>query len=658
MPTVYSYLRFSRPEQIRGDSQRRQLDKSREWAERNNLALDESLHLRDLGISAFRGRNAERGALALFLECIETGRVKPGDYLVLESLDRLTRQRMSSALPLLQGILRTGVCIVTINPERVYTEASVDDLGALVEIIVVLARAYEESAMKSERLSAAWANKRGSADKKKLTRICPQWLQLTGDRTEFEPIPERVEVVQRIFRMAADGMGANGIAKQLNAEQVPTFGRAEFWQISYIKKVLGNRAVLGEYQPHRMQNGKRTAVGDPIPDYFPAIVDESLFYAVQRGTDQRKTQPGRHGKCVTNLFTGLLKDARDGTNLGVVDKGNGPCLVSAAAKSGKHGAVYLSFPYEPFERSLLVWGYDLELGDVLPKQASNLEEELRKAEGKVTDLQHRIATVQEKLGTAGNLDVLLDSLVRLEHQRNEAQQRVERLKQERATQAVAALDRTRELIDRLQAADEEEVYGLRIKLRSAIKRFVKDIVVLVIQVNHDRIALADIELDNGKRRQVVVMSGQPVELPEGLRRLDIRDWAQWPDEYKQTRFEALTAEARQMMELEDAGMSRSEIAKRLKVSSTHVSRTLRRLGRTKLERKPADSERLMTWHPQGRGWVKQYRGKRYFIGLGQLIRMYPRMVTQRDEAGTWRAANRWWTEQLAETAKGRKARGT
>ena len=432
---------------------------------------------------------------------------------------------MSSALPLLQGILRTGVCIVTINPERVYTEASVDDLGALIEIIVVLARAYEESAMKSERLSAAWANKRGSADKKKLTRICPQWLQLSGDRTEFEPIPERVEVVQRIFRMAADGMGANGIAKQLNAEQVPTFGRAEYWQISYIKKVLANRAVLGEYQPHRMQNGKRTAVGDPIPDYYPAIVDESLFYAVQRGTDQRKTQPGRHGKCVTNLFTGLLKDARDGTNLGVVDKGNGPCLVSAAAKSGKRGAVYLSFPYEPFERSLLVWGYDLELGDVLPKQASNLEEELRKAEGKVTDLQHRIATVQEKLGTAGNLDVLLDSLVRLEQQRNEAQQRVERLKQERATQAVAALDRTRELIDRLQAAEEEEVYGLRIKLRSAIKRFVKDIVVLVIQVNHDRVALADVELDNGKRRQVVVMSDKPVELPEGLRRLDIRDWA-------------------------------------------------------------------------------------------------------------------------------------
>ena len=77
MPTVYSYLRFSRPEQIRGDSQRRQLDKSREWAERNNLALDESLHLRDLGVSAFRGRNAERGASPCFSNALKQGVSSP-----------------------------------------------------------------------------------------------------------------------------------------------------------------------------------------------------------------------------------------------------------------------------------------------------------------------------------------------------------------------------------------------------------------------------------------------------------------------------------------------------------------------------------------------------------------------------------------------------
>lgn len=657
MPTVYSYLRFSRPQQILGDSQRRQLERSKAWALRNNLPFDESLDLRDLGVSAFRGRNAEHGALALFLDCTASGRVKPGDYLVLESLDRLTRQRMSDALPLLQDILRSGVQIVTMNPERVYTQASVDDLGALVEIIVVLARAHEESAMKSDRLCAAWANKRKHAADRKLTSVCPKWLKLSADRRKFEPIRDRVKVVRRIFQMAADGMGASGIAKRLNTENTPTFGGASFWQDSSVKKILGNRAVLGEYQPHRLQEGERVPVGDPIQDYYPSVIDESTFYAVQQGLAQRRSQGGRHGHHLRNLFTGLLKDARDGSSLCIVDKGEGPRLVSSAAKAGRPDAVYIAFPAEAFERSLLLWGYDLELGDVLPKKSSDLQDQVQDLDGKLADLQHRIETIKAKLATAGNLEVLLDALVDMEAKRTDLKRRQEHLKQEQSTQIGHAFDRTRELIDRLQTATDEEAYALRVKLRSTLKRLIKSIVVLVIQVNRDRVAIADIQLENGKRRQVIV-SVEPVQLPEELRGMDVRDWSNWPAHLKQTQFQAVSQEARQMAELEDSGCTRTEIAKQLGVSPTHVSRTLRGLGRPKIERKPADDERLMTWHPQGRGWVKQCRGKRYFVGVGRLKQMYPRMVKQRDEEGTWRAANRWWTEQVAETTKDGAARGT
>ena len=59
MSTAYSYLRFSRPEQMRGDSQRRQVTKSQDWADRKKVPLDDSLDLRDLGVSAFRGKNAQ-----------------------------------------------------------------------------------------------------------------------------------------------------------------------------------------------------------------------------------------------------------------------------------------------------------------------------------------------------------------------------------------------------------------------------------------------------------------------------------------------------------------------------------------------------------------------------------------------------------------------
>ena len=64
---AYSYIRFSSIQQQSGDSIRRQLAFTRQYCERNNLILDETT-LQDLGISAFRGTNSEKGALADFIQ--------------------------------------------------------------------------------------------------------------------------------------------------------------------------------------------------------------------------------------------------------------------------------------------------------------------------------------------------------------------------------------------------------------------------------------------------------------------------------------------------------------------------------------------------------------------------------------------------------------
>jgi DNA invertase Pin-like site-specific DNA recombinase len=63
MPKAYSYLRFSTPEQMKGDSFRRQSTKAQEYASTHGLDLDDTLTFQDLGVSAFRGKNAEAGQL-------------------------------------------------------------------------------------------------------------------------------------------------------------------------------------------------------------------------------------------------------------------------------------------------------------------------------------------------------------------------------------------------------------------------------------------------------------------------------------------------------------------------------------------------------------------------------------------------------------------
>src|SRR5688572_26822263 len=103
MRRAYSYIRFSRPEQLRGDSLRRQLELSETWCRKNKVFLDDTLKLRDLGVSAHRGQNATTGKLGAFLEAIKDGIVKPGSILLVESLDRLSRNQILDALNLFTG---------------------------------------------------------------------------------------------------------------------------------------------------------------------------------------------------------------------------------------------------------------------------------------------------------------------------------------------------------------------------------------------------------------------------------------------------------------------------------------------------------------------------------------------------------------------------
>src|SRR5205085_1143569 len=140
-PTAYSYLRFSSGKQDQGDSVRRQTALRDGWLARYpGVPLDASLTLHDLGRSAYTGShrsNPDRHALALFLKCIETGRVRPGDYLLLENLDRLTREELVPAMHLLTGILMAGVRVVQLAPsELVLTDKS--DMGTVMLAVVEL----------------------------------------------------------------------------------------------------------------------------------------------------------------------------------------------------------------------------------------------------------------------------------------------------------------------------------------------------------------------------------------------------------------------------------------------------------------------------------------------------------------------------------------
>ncbi|VVS98178.1 recombinase family protein [Rhizobium sp. EC-SD404] len=397
MPFAYSYVRMSTDIQLRGDSLRRQKEASARYAKTHDLTLIEGFELEDIGVSAFRGKNATEGALSRFLAAVEEGRIPKGSYLLVESLDRISREDPMEATTLFLKILKAGINIVTLADQKLYP-AGKAEFTDLIYSIVVMGRAHEESQMKSLRVGAAWDNKRRQTDKKKLTKLAPAWVQLSEDRTSFSLIDEKVAIVRRIFEDASNGYGSYAIARRLNAEQIPSIGGTASWHASYVTKILSNRAVIGEYQPHRKIDGKRIPVGEVVKEYFPSVVSEDRFLAVQAGRRSRDlTGAGRKGPQLRNLFTNLAQCGYCGSPMHFINKGPGPkggFYLRCSKAHRKAGCASSSWPYGHFEEAFLSFVEELDLNAIL--QSSTSERNRRALDEELAALQEQLHAVRVK----------------------------------------------------------------------------------------------------------------------------------------------------------------------------------------------------------------------------------------------------------------------
>ena len=323
--TAYSYVRFSTAEQARGDSLRRQPDLSKAYALQNGFTLDESLKP-DKGISAFKGKNRTEGNLAAFLARVKDGTVPPDSALLVESLDRLSREEVEEALYFFLDIVRSGIEIHTLSDNQVYRRGHLKPEQLMLSLFI-MARANEESMRKSDRCRAAWTNKRYHADgKSAMSARVPAWLKAEKGKP-IEIRPERVKIVRQIVDWASQGIGQYAIADKLIRSKVPAWGptrngRTPRWTSAYVRDILASRAVLGEYQPmaKRLVDGKKRRIPDgPLaPDYYPQVIPTSLWQKVQDACRAfakvrfgEDLHAGRNKYSNKNLFRKLVWDTQN-----------------------------------------------------------------------------------------------------------------------------------------------------------------------------------------------------------------------------------------------------------------------------------------------------------------------------------------------------------
>jgi DNA invertase Pin-like site-specific DNA recombinase len=507
-PLAFSYIRFSSPTQADGDSVRRQEDLRGRWLEKVGAVLDTTLTLKDQGVSAFTGKhreNPDRHALATFLELVRRGRIPRGSYLVVESLDRLSREHIRPALTLLLNLIDAGIRVVQLLPVEAVYDENVEPM-ALMMAIMELSRGNSESKMKSERVGAAWLKKKqaAAAGTEPLTKRTVAWLRVEGDR--FVVDEEKASAVRRVYDLAAAGYGIGLITKRLNVERVPPIARADYWARSYVAKLLANRSVLGEYQPFTGRNGKRRTEGAPVPGHFPAIITEAQWHAAHAGMAARKMKGGQLGRQRINLFATLLRDARDGKSpIHIMDKGRGRAalMVPYHAVQGVKGTRMVSFPAEVFEEAVLSMLREINPAEVLP-EGNGAAERVVVLTGKVLELEGRIEKVKAQLLDGGEVASLADVLRTLEGRLSHARNDLDEAQRAAASPLSAAWGECRSLADTLAAAPDPE--EARLRLRSAIRRIVKEGWCLFVARASWRLAAVQLWFTGGKRRDYLILS--------------------------------------------------------------------------------------------------------------------------------------------------------
>ena len=205
----------------------------------------------------------------------------------------------------MMNLTEAGVTVATVDGSRRYSKGNFD-MASIIEVVVKAQLSHEESEKKSQRLGAAWAAKRrrlNSGEKFVMTRRAPAWLDVVGSPPVFIPNSERAEIVRRIFEETVAGFGKAHIARNLNLDGVPPFGRAEAWHASYVQKILRNPAVIGElHLAQKARGGERMMTGEVILDYYPIVIDADLHRRAMLAMKERSRVSTGRGRRLVNLF--------------------------------------------------------------------------------------------------------------------------------------------------------------------------------------------------------------------------------------------------------------------------------------------------------------------------------------------------------------------
>jgi DNA invertase Pin-like site-specific DNA recombinase len=487
---AYSYVRFSTPSQAAGASLQRQTEKATRYALEHGLTLDTELDMTDLGVSAFRGKNARTGALGEFLQAVQKGYVQRGSYLLIENMDRLSRADIITAQALFSQLIVSGITVVTLTNGEAYSMARLErEPEALLLVVLELIRANKESVRKSQLVGDAKARKKRrlaehGLEGKPYTRVTPAWITWSNDERTYKLIPERAAIVTEMFSRADAGDGLARIARDFNERGIPTWPQAgkrktaDHWRTSYIRKVLTSTAPIGTFTPHTTTHdettrSRRDEPMEAIADVFPPAVDADTYWRVSRRLSTKAAR-GRHApEPAKSIVAGIAFCATCGHAVTRVSKGGYIYLVCSRANMRAGICKYLAVPYPAVDEALRQNAHNLVSDAPRGKSTAALEKQIDGLQANADVLENRAFALADQLARERS-EIVRRRLSAVERELKGFQRQLRELRNQRDTLTTASVKDRLKAVEQTLSGTSATVAETNRVLREAIRRIVLD----------------------------------------------------------------------------------------------------------------------------------------------------------------------------------------
>ena len=390
--TAYSYKRFSSVGQSHGSSIERQLE------EAQSISAEKGWKFVDLpsdrGLSGFTSENKHKGALGLFLRKVTAGEVEKGSVLIIEKMDRFSRNEVDLVLPDFLALLQSGIEIFSCIDRSHYTLAVIRQNPMMLNYAVMaMAMANDFSKTLSKRISNTFALKYAAATKGQKVNFGnwqPRWIDFVNGSFKFN---KKAETVSWIIQEYLKGTSMLSIASQLNQEGTPAIGRGKRWTQGQVGYLLQTEGLLGHCE----------IKGHKYSRYYPALITDDDWNKLQAKLRENTARKGgnREGQSIANLFRNRCRCSKCGGSISTQHSDKGRVKYYYKCQDARYGKcdVRKMMPVYPIEQQFFFNILQETPTAILGKQTTEYQNELARLKTGLAHCDKVAADISELIGS-------------------------------------------------------------------------------------------------------------------------------------------------------------------------------------------------------------------------------------------------------------------